>query len=150
MNNSAVVGGGETAAYSQADAQCAYPIDRTWQLVKLTAFDVLVSDVGLIIDVANSIDRDHIGMLEPRNCFGFAPQPITRMRIGKRSGDKLDRDQAIERSIARQMHCRHTARTEGTNQLEPVEVPVRNHAMVFTWHNALRFFKYESDDIPNI
>src|SRR5262249_31539841 len=67
--------------------------------------------------LGDAIDRDDVGMLEPRDRARFAEEPLARRLIGSRAR-KLHRDGAIEQRIVREVNLPH--RTAPERLHEPV------------------------------
>ena len=121
VDDSSVVGGGESSAQSETDPQDAHPVEWLRDFVELSAFDKFIGDVGLSFDFANPVHRDDVGMLEPGNRLGFPTQAIAGMRVRKAGRDELDRNQSIQGGVARQLYHRHAAGPKRTKQLEAIE-----------------------------
>jgi hypothetical protein len=78
------------------------------------ALDVLHRDEQVVLGEPDVVDRDHVGMGEPRHRLGLAEQPRAPLPVAAHPAQPLDRDRAAEVRIARAVHHAHAA---GADQL---------------------------------
>ena len=91
------------------------------QVAQRAAFHVLHHDeVGARL-LAPVVDRDDVRVVEVRGGLGLAPESLDERRLACELGEeRLQRDQAIERLVAREVHLGHA--TLRDLALDPISV----------------------------
>src|SRR5262249_7024700 len=80
--------------------------------------------------LADAIDPDDVGMLEPRDRAGLDQEPLTRGHLGVRGGQELERDRPLEHVVVPEVHGAHSATPELANHAKPIELRGWHPAMV--------------------
>src|SRR5262249_10518792 len=77
------------------------------------AVDVLHGEIDSLVDRPHVVDRDHVGMLQPRREPGLALD--ARAGRGDLIADELERDLAVELRIERRVYSPHRT---GADEIE--------------------------------
>ena len=110
MQHAAAVGGGEPAREAEPDLDEPRRRHRLWQLGERAAVDELGDEIGAAPHLADAMDGDDVGVREPRDGARLDEELLAQRRIGRRAGDELHRDLAIEQRVVRQKHLTHRRR----------------------------------------
>ena len=84
---------------------------RPFELVERLAAHVLRDQVGTPRDMRDAVDRDDVGVLQPRDRARLVEESRTRHRIFRRLHE-LQRDRPIEQEVMRQVDAAHGTATE--------------------------------------
>jgi hypothetical protein len=96
------VGGGEAAPGGDEQRQHLAPVVAAprQHLAEGVAVDQLHDQVQIAVVDPDVVDRDHVGMGQPGQRLGLAPQPLLEPAAARRAlAQHLDRDRAIELGI---------------------------------------------------
>ncbi len=95
VEDAAAMGGGEPAREVERDLEDLSRWQGSLELIERPATHILRHQIGMPRDLGDPIDRDDVGMLEPRDRPRFVEELGARHRIGG-ALDELHRDRPIE------------------------------------------------------
>ncbi|HUP49357.1 MAG TPA: hypothetical protein VNA04_11260 [Thermoanaerobaculia bacterium] len=82
-------------------------------LLQRLAFDVFHDDEGdLILRLTDLMNDGDIRVVDRRRGVGLAQETLEPARVGRFSGDDLDRDAAVKFLVLREIHLTHPARAD--------------------------------------
>jgi hypothetical protein len=115
---------------------------------EVPTLDDLHAEVGLIVGLADLVDRDDVRVVELGDRLGLVPEPAQFCRAGQRTGlDQLEGHQAIELVLAGPVDDAHAASSDLLEQLvlaeesgRPAHRPRRRAARRCRWDAVGRGF----------
>jgi hypothetical protein len=121
VEHAAPVRRGEPARQIERDVEHPLPRHRAVELVERAAADVLGHQVGMAIDLGHPVDRDDVGVLEPRDRPRLLERARPRRRIAG-GAHELHRDRAIEHRVVGEVDLPHRTEPERRDDPEFVEL----------------------------
>src|SRR5215471_13772454 len=130
MNHPAAVGRGQTAREAEPDVNHPLARDGNRNLIQPIASNELGSDVWITIHLADAVDGDHVGVLQPGDGPSLNQESVLLMRVGLQHVDELDGDGTIENSILGKVDAPHRSDADAGFELIAVKLrrrlPVRS------------------------
>jgi len=122
MEDAAPVRGREAPGEALRDAQRPLPGRGLGEPIERLAPDELRDQVGLPERLADPVDGDDVGMLEPRDRACLEEEALSLLRIWIHRRDELHRHRAIEERVVREVDLSHRAAADGPDQAIAVEL----------------------------
>ena len=122
VEDAAPVRGGEAPGEALRDAQRPLPGRGLGEPIQGLAADELRDQVRLSERLADPVDGDDVGMLEPREGPRFEEEALPLLRVGIDRGDELHRHRAIEERVVGEVDLSHAAAADGPDQAVAVEL----------------------------